>query len=434
MFKSDDGVLTFTYPAEWELSGSEAHSARFTLADAEVTISVLDVDAPQAFLDAQRGDTEGWVTEFRIGEFEAIASTLTSGAYQIAFALDAAHVVVGVITAESSEIALNYEQVVVDVLAALRFEGVGAAGGVIESPILNIALPVGWESVSEQLQGDYFQFVLRPSDESDERYILIEILDLEARGLLDRVRADGAGVLLSQLPGAEGEEVENVTIGDFEISRAVGFSEPNFVTYNLFVTDETWLVAISAAADSEVAARAMLADIGAIIAEMEDGITLDDSALEALLAPTIQGVEYYPNLDPTHSREPVEYPQTPPVGGNHHPTWQTCGVYDAPIKNEHAVHSLEHGAVWITYQPDLSAEETEALAALTRRGTHRLLSPYPGIDSPIIISAWGYQLKLESSDDPRLLEFIQQYEQGATTPELGATCGGGETRVASELE
>ncbi len=435
-FTSDDEQLTFDYPAEWVAgeASDDAHTAQFTLSDAAVTVKVVDVsdDSAEAFLSAQRKATDGFVTEFKIGDFDAIASTLTSGEYQIAYALDETHVAVATITAKSGEIALAHEQEVVDVLASLRFGDSG--GAVIESPVLNISLPPGWVSDSEQLQGDYFQFVVRPSDGTDTRYILIELLDLDARGLLEAVQADGVESLMVQLPGG-GEETEAVTIGNFEAARAIGFNEStsNFRGYTLFVVQESWLVAITAAADTEIAVRAMLPDVDAIIAEMETGLNLVQSAFDEILAPTIEGVEYFPGLDALHEDGIVEYEQNPPVGGPHNPRWQTCGVYDAPLKTEHAVHSLEHGAVWITYQPDLPAEEVEALANITRRGTHRLLSPFPGIDSPIILSAWGYQLRLESSDDPRLLEFLQEYEQGPTTPELGATCAGGETRTADEL-
>jgi hypothetical protein len=147
----------------------------------------------------------------------------------------------------------------------------------------------------------------------------------------------------------------------------------------------------------------------------------------------IEDVEAFANPGGGHTESPVSYPQTPPIGGQHHPVWQQCGVYTEPIIDEHAVHSLEHGAVWITYQPDLPADQVERLQALTRRSTHRLLSPYPGQDSPIILTAWGYQLRLESADDDRLTAFIQKYEQGPQTPEFGATCSGGENRTASQL-
>jgi hypothetical protein len=147
----------------------------------------------------------------------------------------------------------------------------------------------------------------------------------------------------------------------------------------------------------------------------------------------IQGVEFFPGLIAEHRTTLVKYEQTPPVGGPHHPVWQTCGVYTEPISNEHAVHSLEHGAVWITYQPSLPADQVQTLQDITRRGTHRLLSPYPGIDSPIILSAWGYQLRVNDASDARINQFILKYEQGPSTPELGATCTGGETRPLSQL-
>ncbi len=139
----------------------------------------------------------------------------------------------------------------------------------------------------------------------------------------------------------------------------------------------------------------------------------------------IEGVQSFTNLDRSHTSEPVNYAQNPPVGGPHDSVWQNCGVYTSPIEDEHAVHSLEHGVVWITYQPDLPVDELEQLQALTRQSGFRLLSPYPDLPSPIVASAWGYQLKLNRADDPRLAEFIQAYEQNPRGPEPGAPCTGG---------
>jgi len=115
----------------------------------------------------------------------------------------------------------------------------------------------------------------------------------------------------------------------------------------------------------------------------------------------------------------------PPAGGVHHGAWQNCGIYTEPIQAENAVHSLEHGAVWITYQPGLPDTELAALQALVRSQTYLLLSPFPGLRSPIVATAWGFQLELESAQDDRLPQFIQRYRQGPTSPERLGSCTGG---------
>jgi hypothetical protein len=142
-------------------------------------------------------------------------------------------------------------------------------------------------------------------------------------------------------------------------------------------------------------------------------------------AQPIEGLEQFPNQQAGHQDGPVTYAQTPPVGGPHNPVWQNCGVYTEPIANENGVHSLEHGAVWITYQPELPADQVQELQRITRQSSYRLLSPYPGLPSPIVASAWGYQIKLDNPDDPRLMQFIQKYEQNPLGPEPGAACSGG---------
>ncbi|GAB2908311.1 DUF3105 domain-containing protein [Nonomuraea fastidiosa] len=123
----------------------------------------------------------------------------------------------------------------------------------------------------------------------------------------------------------------------------------------------------------------------------------------------------------------VDYKETPPMGGEHNNYWQQCDIYDKPIHNEHAVHSLEHGAVWITYQPELPKDKVEKLreaATSVGQQDYLLMSPYPGLPSPIVVSSWGHQLKLTDPEDPKLGAFIKRYQNGPDTPEPGATCGG----------
>lgn len=136
-------------------------------------------------------------------------------------------------------------------------------------------------------------------------------------------------------------------------------------------------------------------------------------------------VTEYTGLSQEHVEQAVTYPQTPPVGGPHNARWQNCGIYSEPLQNEYAVHSLEHGAVWITYQPSLSASEIETLRIQARGHAFVLLSPFVDLPSKVIVSAWGVQLKLDSADDPRIPAFVAKYERGPQTPEPGATCRSG---------
>src|SRR4051812_2223293 len=121
----------------------------------------------------------------------------------------------------------------------------------------------------------------------------------------------------------------------------------------------------------------------------------------------------------------VNYPLSPPDGGDHNPYPQTCGVYGKAIKNENAVHSMEHGAVWIAYKPDISGSQLSKIKADVKNLSFTLVSPYPGLTSNVVASAWGVQLKLDSADDPRLQQFIKFYRLNPDrTPELGAACTG----------
>jgi hypothetical protein len=144
----------------------------------------------------------------------------------------------------------------------------------------------------------------------------------------------------------------------------------------------------------------------------------------SIVSADMSGVKTIKVNSANHVETAVEYPETPPVGGDHNPAWQNCGAYADPVANELGVHSMEHGAVWITYRPDLSPDTVKVLQALASGRTHLLVSPYNGLGSPIVLSAWGHQLTAESADDPRIAQFISTYEQGPQSPEPGAPCSG----------
>ena len=137
----------------------------------------------------------------------------------------------------------------------------------------------------------------------------------------------------------------------------------------------------------------------------------------------IEGVETFTN-ETKHVEGTFDYPQNPPAGGPHNQYWLNCGVYDQPQQNENAVHSLEHGAIWVTYDAArVSGDELATLRSLLP-STYAILSPYEGLPSPIVVSGWNTQLKVDSASDPRIAEFFEEYWRSQNVPEPGAPCTG----------
>ncbi|SHF68032.1 Protein of unknown function [Jatrophihabitans endophyticus] len=143
-------------------------------------------------------------------------------------------------------------------------------------------------------------------------------------------------------------------------------------------------------------------------------------------AAAIKGVVYRVQAEHTHTDGTVKYDTTPPTGGKHNQYWADCSgtVYSKAIANENAVHMLEHGAIWVTYNADKvkGAQLTKLKSYVS--GVDRIaMSPYPGLDSAISLQAWGYQLKVSSASDPRIAKFISVLKNNkSTTPEYGVSC------------
>ncbi|GHH34198.1 DUF3105 domain-containing protein [Streptomyces candidus] len=134
-------------------------------------------------------------------------------------------------------------------------------------------------------------------------------------------------------------------------------------------------------------------------------------------------------LGRNHVAKDVGYPMTPPVGGDHHQAWMNCqgDVYDKPVPNKHAVHSLEHGAVWVTYNDRAAKADVAGLAAKVRKTQYSLMSPVREQSGAIMLSAWGKQVTVDGADDPRVNQFFTRYVMGPQTPEPGAACSNGLT-------
>ncbi|MBG6213953.1 MAG: DUF3105 domain-containing protein [Cryobacterium sp.] len=139
-------------------------------------------------------------------------------------------------------------------------------------------------------------------------------------------------------------------------------------------------------------------------------------------ASKIDGVETFTNTT-GHVETAVTYEQTPPAGGEHNPAWLNCGVYDQAVPNENAVHSLEHGAIWVTYDPSISDAQLKTLKAKLP-STYVILSPFEGIPAPIVLSGWNSQLKVNSADDPRITEFFTEFWKSTNVPENNSPCSG----------
>jgi hypothetical protein len=132
-------------------------------------------------------------------------------------------------------------------------------------------------------------------------------------------------------------------------------------------------------------------------------------------------------LSQNHVNGDVKYPMNPPVGGDHNQVWMNCNgdVYTKAIKNVNAVHSLEHGAVWVTYNSKASDADVKALAEKVKKTPYSLMSPVENQKDPIMLSAWGKQRTVTSASDPNVDKFFSEFVQGKQTPEPGAACTNG---------
>jgi hypothetical protein len=172
---------------------------------------------------------------------------------------------------------------------------------------------------------------------------------------------------------------------------------------------------------------------GVVLVRSQDdgGSTTADSSNPGHWTTGKDGVKTWSSkLSQTHVTKTVKYPMTPPAGGDHDARWMNCNgdVYTKEVANMNAVHSLEHGSVWVTYTSKAKKADVDALAAKVKQTPYSLMSPYEDQAAPIMLTAWGHQRTVTSASDPNVAKFFETYVQGEQTPEKGATCSGGLTQ------
>ena len=142
--------------------------------------------------------------------------------------------------------------------------------------------------------------------------------------------------------------------------------------------------------------------------------------------PEVQGVAIETGQSADHVEGPVAYDADPPSGGDHHRVWLDCGFYDEAVPNEHAVHALEHGVVWLAHQPGIEPDKRNTLRALFELAPGRIIvSPYPDLEAEVVAVAWERRLVADGVEDPRLVQFVDAYVDAPSAPEPRASCTGG---------
>lgn len=134
------------------------------------------------------------------------------------------------------------------------------------------------------------------------------------------------------------------------------------------------------------------------------------------------GVELIAITEANHVVGDIDYGVVVPAGGDHNVDVQPCGFYDGFVRPENVLHALEHGAVWASYRRDLGTEAIDGLEGLLRGRRELLVSEMPDQPAPLILTAWGAQLEMQTYDDTIVRQFYREFNDGVFAPEPGASC------------
>ena len=95
----------------------------------------------------------------------------------------------------------------------------------------------------------------------------------------------------------------------------------------------------------------------------------------------------------------------PPAGGPHFVEELRAGISEQPVPDGRAIHSLEHGMIWITYRPDLISASDLATLRKVARAYERdvILSPRPANTAAVSAVSWERRANMASPVEERAL-------------------------------
>lgn len=109
----------------------------------------------------------------------------------------------------------------------------------------------------------------------------------------------------------------------------------------------------------------------------------------------------------------ITYNSNPPAGGQHYgDSTAHAGFYDKAPEDGYLVHSLEHGAVILWYNPkQLSKDQIEQLKNIYNQTVGKtIMAPRDRMDVPVAVSSWGRVLKLNTIDEKQIKAFFDTNE------------------------
>jgi hypothetical protein len=168
------------------------------------------------------------------------------------------------------------------------------------------------------------------------------------------------------------------------------------------------------ASDADLVGTAGAQPLSAVEASGVEASSLDEAGDSDRLA----GVEQFPDRGANHVEDgsAIDYQRVPPLSGTHYASTVRAGFYEATPLLGSLVHTLEHGAVVVYYDPDeISPEARTSLRefASVHTGTWRsvVVVPNPNDDprAPYVVTAWRHELTMESYGAETVHAFLSEY-------------------------